>query len=113
MAVALTQETNSDLNAGLSSGGLAILDIILLCESPISEAKFRDRDVRRALHDVRRSAGSQPLANQPIVLDLAGFALPGAELMVVPADGDDGLPCGFVVTILGNTFGQTRHGAYS
>ena len=75
--------------------------------SRVTGEDFDDGQVMGFLPYVREpTTGGEPLADSPVVLDLAGLGFPMANVEVVALDRNDGLPRSLVVTVLRSSVGR-------
>lgn len=87
----------------------AILPVVLDREVLGLCQHLDDGQVIRLSGQGKTTPGSEPLADDPVVLDPAGLGFPRAKVEVVALDGQDGLPGSFVATLRGGRLDEFRH----
>jgi hypothetical protein len=69
---------------------------------PVGQDQFVDRQPG-FLIALQPAAGSKPLGNQPVIFGDAGLGFVRPEVVIYPAQSDDGLATGFVLAVLRHT----------
>jgi len=88
------------------------LPVVPLGESPVAGNQLGNGERRGILFgDEGLPAAGQPLGDETIVLDAAGFGAVGAEIVVDASDRDDRLTGCPVFAVLRHGLGELRHSA--
>lgn len=106
--------SESETNAFLLTGGLAVLDIIRLGKFPVGGDEFHDGQIGTAeasdkFRDIRCLAVTTVLSNGSAVLLAAFGSTVDTEVMISATDSYNGLTTGFVVAVRGYLGRSSSH----